>query len=638
MSLPEKIGKYEIQGELGKGGMGVVYKGFDRGIGRGVAIKAITKASLAEAELKHVIARFRHEAQAVGRLVHPRIVQIYDFGDDDEIAYIVMELVNGKTLAQHLEQEVRYEIHEVGEIIRQLLDGLGHAHAESVVHRDIKPSNILINSDGRIKISDFGIAHIDTSSLTQVGDILGTPHYMAPEQFLGIDIDAQADLYSVGVIAYELLTGRKPFSGSAAQVMQQALNDPPTDPSKLNSKLSPKMDQVLHKALAKKREDRFKNAREFADAFRAALEGTARESEVTLAGPGIGNSADGAALLSAMRLIAGGQPAAGAAPADGGAAMAISSDSAISLDTSIKKARLLVVDDEERILTALKSLFRHRYHIFATTDGNKALEFLRKYQMHVIISDQRMPVMPGVELLRRSREISPRSVRVLLTGYSDLASIVGSINDGEVYRFISKPWDNNELQTIVGEAVTIALELADTKTATAELPEKMSAGVLVIDKDEEVFRVARELIGGLCPVVYAADLEAALAVMQAQEIAAVITDVEASHEKMTAMLKLLKQENPQILTIVTTTASDSELVIELINQAQIFRFLNKPINVRMLKGHVHAALQRYLTYKREPKLLDAHRVQPAEQVRASSLGRSILDGIKSWRGKWFGAK
>ena len=636
MSLPEKIGRYEIQGELGKGGMGVVYKGFDRGIGRGVAIKAITKASLAEAELKHVISRFRHEAQAVGRLVHPRIVQIYDYGEDDEVAYIVMELVNGKTLAQHLEQEVRYEIHEVGEIVRQLLDGLGHAHAESVVHRDIKPSNILINSDGRIKISDFGIAHIDTSSLTQVGDILGTPHYMAPEQFLGIDIDAQADLYSVGVIAYELLTGRKPFSGSAAQVMQQALNEKPVDPSKLNPKLSPLMDEVLHKALAKKREERFRNAREFSDAFRAALEGTARESEVTLAGPGIANSPDGAALLNAMRLIAGGQSA-GAAPATGDATEPFGTDSAISLDTSVKKARLLVVDDEERILTALKSLFRQRYHVFATTDGNKALEFLRKYQMHVIISDQRMPVMPGVELLRRSREISPRSVRVLLTGYSDLASIVGSINDGEVYRFISKPWDNNELQTIVGEAVTIALELADNKTATAELPEKMTAGVLVIDKDEEIFRVARELISGLCPVAYAADLESALAVMQAQEIAVVITDVEASHEKMTAMLKLLKQENPQILTIVTTTASDSELVIDLINQAQIFRFLNKPVNVRMLKGHVHAALQRYLTYKREPKLLDAHRVQPAEQVRSSTLGHSILDGIKSWRGKWFGA-
>jgi serine/threonine-protein kinase len=166
----------------------------------------------------------------------------------------------------------------------------------------------------------------------------------------------------------------------------------------------------------------------------------------------------------------------------------------------------------------------------------------------------------------------------------------------------------------------------------------MDAGVLVVDKDEEIFRVARELIGGLCPVAYAADLDAALAVMQTQEIAVVITDVEAGQEQLTAMLKLLKEENPQIMTIVVTTASDSELVIELINQAQIFRFLNKPVNVRLLKGHVHAALQRYLTYKQTPKLVDAHRVKPAEEVRASSVGQRILNSIKSMRGRWFGAR
>jgi serine/threonine-protein kinase len=137
-------------------------------------------------------------------------------------------------------------------------------------------------------------------------------------------------------------------------------------------------------------------------------------------------------------------------------------------------------------------------------------------------------------------------------------------------------------------------------------------------------------------VVYAANVDAALAVMQAREIAVVITDVEAGDGQLTAMLKLLKQENPQILALVVTTASDSELVIELINEAQIFRFLNKPVNVRLLKGHVHAALQRYLTYKEAPELASAHRVQPVAEVRASSLGQRILDGIKAWRGHWFG--
>ena len=630
MLIPEKIGKYEIQEMLGKGGVGIVYKAFDPSIARSVAIKAITRDSLATAELKHVIDRFRHEAQAVGRLVHPRIVQIYDYGEDEQVAYIVMELVNGKTLHQHLAQEARYEIREVGEIIRQVLDGIGYAHVQGVVHRDIKPSNILINNDGRIKISDFGIARLDSSDLTQVGEVLGTPHYMAPEQFLGSGIDKPADLFSIGVIAYELLAGRKPFMGTTAAVMQQVLNERPADPSRLNPRLSPLTDRVLQKALAKKSEERFQSAQEFAEAFKEALDATLN---LDYAEPTIRlNVPDGSALLDAARLLR-------TAPTPDLTRTqppVLSSEGAIGLDTSVKKARLLLIDDEERILTGLKSLFRDRYHVFTTTDGIKALDFIRKHHMHVIVSDQRMPVMTGVELLRQSRDISPHSVRILLTGYSDLASIVGSINDGEIYRFISKPWDNKELPTIVAEAATIALELADAKTAEVELPRRMESGILVIDKDEEIFRVTRELVGKLCPVVYASHLEAALEAMQAQEIAVVVTDVETGHEQLTAMLKLLKQENPQILTIVVTAASDSEHVIELINEAQIFRFLNKPVSVKLLKKHVHAALQRYLAYKQAPRLVEAHRVESAEDMRASSLGQHILEGIRTLRGRWLG--
>ena len=632
MAAPQKIGKYDIQDVLGKGGMGSVYRGFDPAISRAVAIKAISKGMVGEEDLKHIMQRFRHEAQAVGRLVHPRIVQIYDFGEDENVAYIVMELVNGKTLAQHLQQELVYEMREVAEIIHQLLDGLAHAHAAGVIHRDVKPSNILINNDGRIKISDFGIARIESSQLTQVGDVLGTPHYMAPEQFMGADIGLQADLYSVGVIAYELLAGRKPFIGNSAKVMHQVMNQVPVNPSTLNSKLSPLLDRVLQKALSKKREDRFQNAREFADAFQAAI-------DASLAVNGAAPAAaapDAAALLQAARLLTTAAPAA-ATTGERDVSMFLTGDSAISLDTGIKQARLLLVDDEERILSALKSLFRQRYHVFTTTDGNKALDFMGKYHVHVIISDQRMPIMPGVELLRRSQGISPTSVRILLTGYSDLASIVGSINDGEVYRFISKPWDNTDLQTIVAEAATIGLQLADTKTPAAALPKKMDAGVLVIDRDEEIYRVARELLGGLCPVVYAADADAAVAVMQAQEIAVVITDVEAGQGQLTEMLKLLKRENPQILTIVATSASDAELVIELINEAQIFRFLNRPVNVKLLKGHLNAALQRYLTYKQAPDLVKAHTVQPTIAAPNSSFGQRIRDGIKALRGRWFGA-
>ena len=631
MALVQKIGKYEIQSILGKGGMGAVYRAFDPAISRSVAIKAIVKNSVGEEDLKHIIQRFRHEAQAVGRLVHPRIVQIYDYGEDEQVAYIVMELVNGKTLAQHLQQELTYELREAGSIIRQILDGLAEAHAAGVIHRDIKPANILINNDGRIKISDFGIARIETSQLTQVGDVLGTPHYMAPEQFVGIEVGLQADLYSVGVIAYELLTGRKPFSGNSAAVMHHVMNVAPANPSSINPKLSPLIDQVLQKALAKKAADRFQSAREFADAIQTAIDASLQISARQPAAAPPAASAD--ALMNAARLLSGNS--APAMPVSADLSQLSTADSAITIDTGIRQARLLFIDDEERILTALKSLFRQRYHVFTTTDGNKALDFITRHHVHVIVSDQRMPIMQGVELLRRSQSISPTSVRILLTGYSDLAAIVGSINDGEVYRFISKPWDNTDLQKIIGEAATIGLQLADTRTPPLKLPPKIDAGVLVIDRDEEIFRVVRELVGNMCPVGYAPDIDSAIAAMQAREIGVVITDVGAGGGQFTDMLKLLKQENPQILTIVATAASDSELVIGLINEAQIFRFLNRPVKVNLLKDQLHAALQRYLTYKQTPELLKAHRVKPATEEHTLSLRARILENLKKLRARWF---
>ena len=625
MNHPAQIGKYEIHGELGTGGMGVVLRGWDPAIARGVAIKSINKALHKTDELAGVLSRFRQEAKAVGRLVHPGIVQIYDYIEDDQGAYIVMELVNGKTLAHHIAEGDRYDIHEVGQIITQLLDGIGYAHRQGVVHRDIKPSNILINKDGRIKINDFGIAHVESSTLTQAGDMLGTPDYMSPEQFMGVGIDGQTDLFAIGVIAYELLTGKRPFTGNMATVMHQVMTIEPAHASELNTQLSTDMDAVLRKAMAKKKVDRYQTAREFSDAFSVAIRLSLHLGSGQAAVP------DGGTLMSFSRMLntettLSGTGAAGAVPR---------ADSAISLDASIKKARLLVVDDDERILAALKSLFRQRYHVFVTTDGNKALEFLRKYQMHVIISDQRMPIMSGVELLRQSREISPRSVRILLTGYSDLASIVGSINDGEVYRFINKPWDDHALHTLVAEAVTIALELADTPDTVVGLPKKMSAGILVIDGNEDVFRATRELIGGLCPVFYAADSGSALHLLQQHEIAVILADVESGQTKLISLLKLLKQENPQILTIIVTKAADSELVIELINQAQVFRILSKPLSVGLLKSQLHAALQRYLAYKQTPALTKMHRVDPATLTH-SGVGARILDTLKTLRGRWFG--
>jgi serine/threonine-protein kinase len=629
MSIPTTIGKYEIQGVLGQGGMGTVYKAFDPAIRRQVAIKTIAKSALDPADLQYALTRFRHEAQAVGRLTHPRIAGIYDYGEDVEIAFIVMELVNGKSLFQHMQGEARFELKEIGEIVRQLLDGLGYAHEQGVVHRDIKPSNVLVNEEGRIKISDFGIARLDSSKLTNVGEVMGSPGYMSPEQFLGTEIDARSDIYSVGIIAYELLTGRRPFIGNDAEVMRQVLNDHPINPSLHNDKISAQLDWAVQKALAKKRDDRFQAAKEFSEALSRGIDASIRHSAPAPAPVSPEDKTTqrmDAELVRAARALAGAPQGRAEAPA---AAPAAAAPRAAG-----KKARLLFVDDEERILTALRSIFRRDYHVFTAVNGPEAMEFARKFNPHVVVSDQRMPEMAGIELLRQVKEVAPNAVRILLTGYSDLAAILGSINDGEVFRFISKPWDNKDIQKTIGEAVAVALELADTAATPAIVPDPMTAGILVVDSRQEAFRTTEELFGSFCTVVWARTLDDAFGVLQSQEIALILADVERGADDVITALKLLKQVHPEILAIALAKASDSEVVIELINEAQIFRFLNRPVDRDLLKQHAQAALTRYQAYKQTPQLLRQHQVaQP--HFADESITQKMLERMRSLK-NWLG--
>jgi serine/threonine-protein kinase len=637
MKEPATIGKYQVHGVLGQGGMGVVYRAFDPAIQRPVAIKTITKSTLDPADLQYALTRFRHEAQAVGRLTHPRIAAIYDYGEDTEIAYIVMEIVNGQSLFHHLQGEARFGLKEIGELVRQLLDGLGYAHGLGVVHRDIKPSNILINDDGRLKLTDFGIARIDSSTLTQVGEIMGSPGYMSPEQFLGTEIDARGDIYSVGVIAYELLTGRRPFIGNNAEVMRQALNERAPNPSEFNPKISVQLDWAVHKALAKKREDRFQAAKEFADAFVKGVEASLRQAREPVAA-----SADDSPtqridpkLLQAARMLSGLKQDKVDSPTEPatrhGPAATAPADVAAEASGG-RKARILFVDDEERILTALRSIFRHNYRVFTATNGREALEFVTKFRPHVVVSDQRMPEMTGVDLLRQVKIASPQTVRMLLTGYSDLASIVGSLNDGEVFRFISKPWDNQEIQKTIAEAAAIALELAETAATPPIVPDRMEAGVLVVEAMGETLRSVTRLVGGACPVFHAPTLEEGLAQLRRHETAVIVADIASQGEDTIAAFRLLKQERPEILVIVLAEASDAELVIELINQAQVFRYINKPVNPDLLRQHTQAALTRYQSFKQNPHLTRQHKVAAAGT--AGAVSQKLLKGVKSLK-SWF---
>lgn len=280
-----KLGKYDIKRELGKGAMGIVYEGFDPFIERTVAIKTILKSMLDSAEAKDMLSRFRREAQAAGRLTHPNIVSVYEYGEDQDMAFIAMEFVRGKELKKYFEGEERFHIKDVVRLMSQLLDALEYSHNRGVVHRDIKPANIIITEESQVKVADFGIAKIESSQLTQVGTVLGTPTHMSPEQFMGLSADRRSDIYSSGVILYQFLTGERPFTGSVITIMHKVLNQDPVPPSALNFNVSKALDEVVKKAMAKRPEDRFQTASEFAEALREAVEREAAPDETVVSAP-----------------------------------------------------------------------------------------------------------------------------------------------------------------------------------------------------------------------------------------------------------------------------------------------------------------------------------------------------------------
>ncbi len=269
MADPERLGKYEIRGALGKGAMGVVYKGFDPHIERFVAIKTIHK-DLVEPELAaQYLARFKNEAKAAGRLQHPNIVGVYEYGEDDAVTFIVMEYVEGAGLRDYLNRRASFDFAQLVALMEQLLNALEFAHASGVVHRDIKPSNLIVTSQGLLKVADFGIARVDTTNLTMAGMLIGTPSYMSPEQCRGLEVDPRSDVFSVGVVLYELLTGNKPFRGNLEAITYKICHEEPEPPSRSSTlKLPAAVDRLIATALAKDPAARFQGARAFHDALR----------------------------------------------------------------------------------------------------------------------------------------------------------------------------------------------------------------------------------------------------------------------------------------------------------------------------------------------------------------------------------
>ena len=302
------------------------------------------------------------------------------------------------------------------------------------------------------------------------------------------------------------------------------------------------------------------------------------------------------------------------------------------------KVKILFVDDEPQILVTLRALFRAKYEVLTANSGAEALEIIDHEKIHAIISDQRMPHMFGHQLLQEVKKRSPFTMRILLTGYSDMSAIINSINEGEIFRFVNKPWQTAEIRGIVDSAVEIAQNtmqsVTDITDDEIETPtQRETVGVLVLDNDAQTLDTINKLFRTERPVYVAKSVDQAIDLLSEKEIGVILTDVEINGEDTTDFVKLLKQQYPLITTIVQTSAVDASMAIRLINQGQVYRYLRKPVSEPSQYLSIKSGLQLYQTNMKKPELLQRHKVDMPAETRNSSLAQKLMGRLRSLR--WF---
>ena len=300
------------------------------------------------------------------------------------------------------------------------------------------------------------------------------------------------------------------------------------------------------------------------------------------------------------------------------------------------KAKVLFVDDEERIVNLLRMMFRSTYEVFTATSGNEALEIIAANDIQVIVSDQRMPGMLGTELLSFVRRRSLGTMRILLTGYSDLAAIVGSVNDGEIFRFVSKPWSNEEMKAIVGEAAGIALATRDSMPSQLDSvsPPAALAALLVLDGNNNDRRQIMQLFANGYRVHGAASVADALKVIERHDVGVIVSEARVGSEDTGPLLRILKQNYPMITTVMLTSSADSDLVIKMINQAQIFRFAMKPIRADVFKLAVSAAMKEHSRFRSNPRMMSRVSVAKSTEPENASLAARVTASLSRLRSRF----
>lgn len=298
------------------------------------------------------------------------------------------------------------------------------------------------------------------------------------------------------------------------------------------------------------------------------------------------------------------------------------------------KPGLLLVDDEERILRSLAMLFRGQYAVHTATDPREALAIVERERIHVVVSDQRMPQMRGADLLREVRARSPHTMRILLTGYSELEAVVASVNEGEIFRFAQKPWHSHELREAVQQAAEISAALFDAQPAPAASAQTPPGeALLVIDDDRDVFEAVQDVAGAAHQVLWAQSMDQALELLALHEVAVVVSELTIGGESVTALLKLLKAEHPEVVTIVLTPFQDVTVFIDLINQGQVYRLLPKPVRRGAFSMSIASALRHHRSLVAAPALRAAHRVERIRRSEELSVAGRVMGFLSRMRNR-----
>jgi len=312
-----------------------------------------------------------------------------------------------------------------------------------------------------------------------------------------------------------------------------------------------------------------------------------------------------------------------------------------------EKLKILFVDDEKQILIPLKAIFKKQYKVFTAVSGSDALNIIRSNLISIIVSDQRMPEMSGIDLLKQVKEISPLTVRILLTGYADLNAVVESVNTGEIFRFIEKPWNNERLKKTIETAANISLEFKLAKKESninklsepsSDMPQQGNTNILVIDDALDICAKVHHFFGHQYSVFCANSLTESLTILKEREIAVLLTETVVQGEEMSGLIHVLKESYPSTVVVVLTTQADAHLVVRLINEGQIFRYLPQPVENHVLEFSINAGLKRHTEFRSEPALLASQQSveKPDDEQTPASEGKLTMlrNKLKSMRKFW----